>query len=272
MAQWDCGSKPMKLLNINIGIRIANTEQISDLIIEQNADFVSLQEVVRNLDKKVFPQFKSKEGIEKAVRYMYPYSFFGPLWITNKVIKNSEVTRDFGGYVEQGNELLSKYPIESALNEFFYKSYELKYDWTDWEQTDHGRALLITDLKIGSGSLRILNIHGIWTKDKHGDERTIRECEFIIKKALEKEVPTIVVGDLNLLPDTASIKILDNHLKNLVKDYKIKTTRPDFKDHLESGLNIVDYIFVNRMVKVKHFQTINSDVSDHLPLLMEFDL
>ena len=262
----------MKLLNINIGIRLDNTEQISDLIIEQDADLVTLQEVVRNLDEGVFPQFKSKEGIERAVQNIYPYSFFGPLWITNKVYKNTEITRDFGGYVEQGNELLSKYPIELASNEFFYKSYELKRDWTDWEQTDHARALLIADLKIGGGSLRILNVHGIWTKNKRGDERTIRECEFIMKKAMEKEVPTIVVGDFNLLPDTASIKILDDGLKNLIKDYRVKTTRPDFKDHLESGLNIVDYIFVNKMVEVRHFQTITSDVSDHLPLVMEFDL
>jgi len=57
----------MKLLNINIGIRLDNTEQISDLIIEQDADFVTLQELVRNLDEGVFPQFKSKEGIEGAI-------------------------------------------------------------------------------------------------------------------------------------------------------------------------------------------------------------
>ncbi len=262
----------MRLLNINIGIRLDNSKKISDLIIEQNADLVTLQEVVRNLDQGVFSQFRSKEEIDKAVRHIYPCSFFGPLWVTNKVVKNTKVTRDFGGYVEQGNELLSKYPIVTASNEFFYKSYELKYDWSDWEQTDHGRALLVTDLKIGENSLRILNIHGIWTASKQGDARTIRECEFIKEKAMEKKIPTIVVGDLNLLPSTKSVRILDSGLRNLINDYKIETTRPDFKDHLESGSNVVDYIFVNKMVKIKHFQTIKSDISDHLPLLTEFDL
>ena len=262
----------MKLLNINIGIRIDNAKEISKLIVDQNADFVAMQEVVHHLDESVFEEYRSKRTIEEGVKHLYPYRFFGPLWTANEVRKNGKVTRNFGGRVEQGNEVLSKHPITLEANEFFYKTYGYKNDWTDWEKEDHARALLISEHAVGDKHLRILNIHGIWTADKKGDVRTIKECEFVLKKALESHLPTIVTGDFNLLPNTESIATLNSKLINLTEVYKITSTRPDFKDHLEAGSNVVDYIFVNDKVRVTDYKVIESNVSDHLPLVLEFEL
>lgn len=95
----------MKLLNINVGIKIDNTSRIAEFIKQQNTDIVALQEVVRHLEDSVFPEFRSKSGIEKIVGEMYPNRFFGPLWVTDAFRKDGKIHRDFGGLIEQGNEI-----------------------------------------------------------------------------------------------------------------------------------------------------------------------
>jgi hypothetical protein len=36
-----------------------------------------------------------------------------------------------------------------------------------------------------------------------------------------------------LFPETKSIKMIEKDFRNLIKEYNIKSTRPDFKDHLD---------------------------------------
>lgn len=262
----------MKLLNLNIGIKINNTREVTDFIKKQDADIVAIQEIVRHLEDKVFEEFKSKAGIESVVGNMYPYSFFGPLWITDAFRKEGKIHRDFGGLIEQGNEILSKYPIVEAENEHYYKSYSYALDWTNWKKEDHGRALETVELDINGKSLQVLNLHGIWTEDKKGDDRTIKQCQFVVEKAKKKKISTIITGDFNLLPETESIQLINKDFVNLIEKYKIKSTRPDFNDELETGRNVVDYIFVSEDIKVKDFKVIETKITDHFPLLLEFVL
>lgn len=85
-------------------------------------------------------------------------------------------------------------------------------------------------------------------------------------------MPVIVVGDFNLLPDTSSIKLLNNKLINLVDLYNIKTTRPDFYNKQFDNNIVCDYIFINDKIIVNNFKVINNNISDHLPLLLDFDI
>lgn len=262
----------MKLLNLNIGIKINNTKEVAKFIKDTDADVVAIQEIVRHLEDGVFDEFRSKFGVEQVVGNDYPYKFFGPLWVTEAFRKEGKIHRDFGGLIEQGNEILSKYPMIDAVNEHYYKSYSYAIDWTNWKKEDHGRALETVELKIGNKNLQILNIHGIWTEDKQGDKRTEDQCLFVVKTALKKNIPTIITGDFNLLPTTPSIQIINKSFRNLIEEFKVKTTRPDFDDGLEKGRNIVDYVFVTPDVKVKDFKVIDTTITDHLPLLLEFEL
>jgi len=87
-----------------------------------------------------------------------------------------------------------------------------------------------------------------------------------------KDTPTIIVGDFNLLPDTKSIAMLNNEFRNLISEYKISTTRPDFRDNRDVGNNVVDYIFVNEKIKVNNFEVPNINISDHFPLILDFEI
>lgn len=262
----------MKLLNINVGIKINNSEAIGEFIKDVNPDFVAFQEIIRHLDDSVLQEFRSKSDIEAILGKDYLYSFFGPLWVTDSFNKNGKIHRDFGGFIEQGNQILSKHEILGGSNEHYYKTYEYAKDWTNWRKEDHGRAVLITEFDINGKKLQILNLHGIWTEDKLGDKRTLIECEYIKNTALRKNIPTIITGDFNLLPETESIKILEQNFRNLIKEFNISSTRPNFDDGLDKGNQIVDYVFVNDYIKVRSFDVPQSDISDHLPLILDFEI
>jgi endonuclease/exonuclease/phosphatase family metal-dependent hydrolase len=66
--------------------------------------------------------------------------------------------------------------------------------------------------------------------------------------------------------------MLEKKFKNLIKEFAIKSTRPDFKDDLDKWDNVVDYIFVDDKIKVNNFEVINTNISDHLPLILDFDI
>lgn len=262
----------MKLLNINIGIKIDNSKKVINFIKEIDADIVAIQEIVRRLEDKANEQFCSKKNIEKQLGSLYPYKFFGPLWAAKSINEKDKIIFDFGGLVEQENEILSKLQIIDVANEYYYKTYSYILDWSNWRKEDHGRALQIVTLKKEKKKFQILNLHGIWTEDKQGDKRRVEECKYIIKAAKKKNIPTIITGDFNLLPGTESIQLINEKFRNLIEEYNIKTTRPEFKDEIDKGGNVVDYIFVSDDVTVKDFKVIKSDISDHPPMLLEFGI
>lgn len=153
--------------------------EIIELISNNEYDFVALQEVMRKIDDNVFDKY-NKSNIIKA-NSNYKYSFFGPLWIANHHEKNNVISKDFGGFTEQGNEVLSKYPIiqaENFLNKIYsennFDGVECYYTTFSERQTKYllefvkERNLLISggsdyhglnknqhDLGIGKGNLSI---------------------------------------------------------------------------------------------------------------------
>ncbi len=176
-----------------------------------------------------------------------------------------------GGKAEQGSLIISKFKIKEHYNQFYYNDYKYEYDATYFKEKDWCRSIQNTILEIDGNEIQIINVHGIWNKDKIGDERTINQSEFILSK-IRNDIPAIVVGDFNLLPNTDSIKMLNNKLTNLIDKYNIKSTRPNFDDGLDKGNMVCDYIFVNDKVIVKNLMVFESNISDYLPLLLDFDI
>ena len=259
----------MKLFNLNVGIKIDNNNEIIELIKDGNYDIVTLQEVMRKIEDSSFDRYNSSNIIKKNISYKN--CFFGPLWIANRHEKNNTVTRDFGGLVEQGNEILTNYPIIDAKNVFYYKNYAPYIKTDNFRKGDHGRAFEEVILDINGKQLQIINIHGIWTADKLDDERTLKQLNILLS-SIREDIPSIVVGDFNLLPNSYSINTISKKMINLISKYNIKSTRPTFDDGLDKGNLVCDYIFVNDKVKINNFKVLNSKASDHLPLILDFDI
>jgi len=262
----------MKLISSNVGIKIDNSQKVGEFLLSQNADIVLLQEVIRHFEDKVFEMYQSKAQIEKIIGKNLPYSFFGPQWITDAMKHNGAMHRDFNGLVEQGNEILSKFPIVTATNEHYYKHYSLELEWSHFFTDDHPRSILVVELNILGKKLQIINVHGLYSRDKQDSARTVAQSKYILNAAQRKKIPTIIAGDFNLFPDTKSIKMISKKYRNLITENNISSTRPDFNDGTDKGNNVVDYVFVDKNIKVNNFEVLNTNISDHLPLVLDFEI
>ena len=259
----------MKLLNLNLGIKLDNSKDVIELIKEEQCDIVAFQEVMRKKDDSVYDIYDSSNVIKSNTNFKY--SYFGPLWYARHHIKNNKVTRDFGGTTEQGNEILSKILITKADNVFYYKEYSEFLDTTNFIKEDHPRAFIDAILDIEGREVQIINIHGCWNKNKKDDDRTFLQMGKILSH-IRYDIPSIVVGDFNLLPNAKSIEMISKKMINLIEKYNIKSTRPKFDDGLDKGNLVCDYIFVNDKVEVNDFKVIDTNISDHLPLILDFNI
>lgn len=265
----------MLLLSLNVALFETNNERLHEFLLQQNPDIICLQEVSGNLDPNVDPKFLSKDYIDNATKNL-KYSFFGPTWeICDFHQKNFHQQEnfdfDFGGFLKAGNYIRSKFKIIKKSNVFIQNKIIRFTDWSAWPRKQ-SKAVQVADLALpGSKSLRILNYHGIWTKEKIGNQNTLEACQKICRLAKEVDYPVIITGDFNLFPDTESMKVLQDFI-SLVDKYNIQTTRPKTNELNHLKRNVVDYVFVSRGVKVNSFQVLDTDVSDHLPLILDFDL
>lgn len=132
---------------------------------------------------------------------------------------------------------------------------------------------LILDFK--GKKLLIANYHGLWNGGPKTDNPARTQQSKIIKEFLDKfKGPKILCGDFNLLPDTESLSILEKGMRNLIKEYKLDSTRTvlyrGYSDPQKP--NFADYILVSPDIRVEDFKVLPDVVSDHSPLFLEFDV
>lgn len=182
------------------------------------------------------------------------------------------------------------------LNDFngIYLKEKYIYDWDfhqslyvnkkfDFKEVPGGcQAIVVRDSK----DFLVCNIHGVSLPgDKNDSDERLKQSKLIIDFAKKISLPAIIGGDFNLNPDTKSIKMFETAgYRDLIKEYKIKATRNHFaweqaERHLkEKGWEFfgeqpfADYVFTSPEVKVKDFEVPYMEISDHLPLILEFEI
>jgi endonuclease/exonuclease/phosphatase family metal-dependent hydrolase len=265
----------MRLVSLNVALFEANNDLLSKFLHEQKADFICLQEITRGLEDTVDKAYISKDVVDASTKNL-PNFFFGPNSIMGdfeqKNFHGKEVYRHtFGGLMEFGNYTKSRYKMVMAQNVFVQNHFTYATDRSKWPDEDY-RAVLITDHIVNGKKLRILNYHGVWTRHKMGNEMSLKANKIINELALKAEGEVIICGDFNLFPDTPSMRVFEKNFVSLVDLHNIRTTRPSNNELHTSKRNVVDYILISRGVKVEKFDVINSNVSDHLPLTLDFEL
>ncbi len=131
-----------------------------------------------------------------------------------------------------------------------------------------GRNLQYVSVLYNREKYLISNFHGLWNAvDKLDSDDRIQQSQkikdFIGKR---KEQHKIIMGDFNLAPATKSIGMLECDMRNLIKEYEIKSTRTSFYTKSEK---FADYAFVSPEINVKDFKVLPEEVSDHSALLLE---
>ena len=120
-------------------------------------------------------------------------------------------------------------------------------------------------------NLSVYNFHGVAKAEKKDtpvrDIQTNRVMEIISKDSN----PKIIVGDFNLNPDTKSIATFESIFTNQIKESNYTTTRNSYYRKLKD-FPFADYIFTSPKITVSEFKVLNDEVSDHLPLYLNFEI
>jgi len=131
-----------------------------------------------------------------------------------------------------------------------------------------GRAIQVVTIRQNQTTYVIGNVHGLWHPSGKGDipERLEQSTHIVAAMASAGAEKKIIVGDLNALPQTQSIGLIEQAgYRNLVREHAITDTRTVFYD---KATRLADYAFVSETVKVEAFRVDRSPVSDHAALIL----
>lgn len=130
------------------------------------------------------------------------------------------------------------------------------------------RNLQYARLKRNNEDYLIGHFHGVWfPKTKLDNPERIEQSRKITNFFKGNKGKKVLCGDFNLLPDTESMRIMEKDMRNLITEYHIPTTRN--KNYVRTEKH-ADYMLVSKGVKINEFKTIDKEVSDHLPLYLDF--
>lgn len=123
----------------------------------------------------------------------------------------------------------------------------------------------------------IAHMHGLWerrgkidTNEREGQVRKLRDLvQGLCDYGAFRSERVVICGDFNVLPDSYTVKLLQNHgLREMVTENGLTDTRTSY---YKKQPRYADYMFVSPMLKVMGFEVIEDpEVSDHRPLLLEY--
>ncbi|MCC6177233.1 MAG: endonuclease/exonuclease/phosphatase family protein [Chloroflexi bacterium] len=141
-----------------------------------------------------------------------------------------------------------------------------------WQPLE-GRPLQYCRLILGERKVLVANFHGtptpgakLDTPERLAQSRRIRDF------LREEDGEVVLAGDFNLLPDTESIALLERYWRNLVREYRVTTTRSRLNTYYGTPeeQKYADYVFVSSGVAVSGFAVPDVAISDHLPLILDW--
>lgn len=132
----------------------------------------------------------------------------------------------------------------------------------------HARNIQYITIQSEQRKLTVINFHGLWNgKGKTDSEDRLVQSDKIVTFLRNLTNPFVLMGDFNLLPDTESIKrIEETPAKNLIREYGVISTRTSLYSKPEK---FADYCIISKELEVGDFKVLPDEVSDHAALLLE---
>lgn len=258
----------MKIISLNI----AFGEKLQPLLefIKTNSfetDIFCFQEVLFGKDRSFSKENHARLNIFSEIQGILPdfdsNVFLAPLKAI--YIKNELLPKD----VRPGMAIFYRKKL-NIINLGGYKTYKGEVEGMSYGAMVTGNCQWIEIREDDRESFLINHIHGIYQIDTNKRDTEARkiQSQTIINFFNSQKGKKLLIGDFNLLPDTTSIEILESNMRNLIKEFKITNTRSRF---YEKSIRYADYAFISRDVIVNEFKVLEDQVSDHLPLELEFE-
>lgn len=239
--------------------------KMMDLIKEQNADIVCLQEFFHSNNPEWYPNI---DYISNNLDY--PYYYF---------------SRDHDGYNHYtGSIIFSRYPIidsgiiryprptlpdalihaDIKVNDQVIRVYTTHLQSLQFGKQDYDR---INDIKGGNDSM-ISKSRTIVSKFKRGVINRSIQADIIGEVLEDSPYPLLFCGDLNDIPNSYTYATVKGHMQDafLVKGFGIGRTFYALSPTLR-----IDYIFADHSFRVKQFNRILKQYSDHYMLVSDVE-
>lgn len=221
-----------------------------------NPDIVCLQELtVNDVDQKV------KDTITHVADVL-SYNHYAPL---------IPLREQEGQQLSLANGIFSKFPIKSQRRVWINEpNGEGGYD-------DEYRAYVEVTLEVEDKELIVGTVHMSYTHQFEVTEPKKAETDKLVAELLKpKTSPFVFTGDLNATDGSYTIESVSKVLADAGPAHSEKTWTTkqfSYKGFEEDKLNWrLDYAFTNNKIRVTRSQVIDTEFSDHLPLLIEFEL
>ena len=213
--------------------------RIAQLIKREGVDIVALQEV----DK----------GVERTQRRDFPTELAALTGMTCIFSNNFNYQ---GG--EYGNAVLTKFPVVRWTN-------------THYEMLRPGeqRGILELILNVHGRELAFLNTHIDYRPEDV--ERWLNCSEIEVIQQRNRKLPTIMCGDFNDTPNSRVCKRIAERFDDV---WALVGKGDGFTSPARLPIKRIDYIWIskNNLLKPLKVWIPESDASDHLPVVAEFEL
>lgn len=235
----------MKLLQWNVWIK-EDPKKILKVIKSLNPDLMCLQELTISNNVNVAKYISDELGF---------YYFYK----TAHKFDNSE----------QGNAIFSRFKLSNS--DFVY----VQEPKQDNDYSSEGRIALMSELEIDNIKISICTTHLSYTHKFIETEQKIQEEQKLLNFIQEKS-NFIIAGDFNVGSNSKLIENLQKNFINLGPNLSENswTTKPFKYDGFEENkLNWrLDHMWGISNIKKISSSFIKTEVSDHLPLLLEFEI
>lgn len=176
-----------------------------------------------------------------------------------------------GGNADFGNAILSRYPLQLTETMFTHSEYTQSFAPRTLEETARTipRNIQIVEVITTNGLVTIVNHHGHWEPTPLGTEVSAAKMNLVADRVRQIKGALIMAGDLNVTPESKTMRVFDGWLHDLVAQSGAVTTLSKVGRPLDV---VCDHILTNDHIEVKDLIVDKAVVSDHLPLVMDFEL
>ena len=172
----------------------------------------------------------------------------------------------------QGNAIFSRFPITETSHVYISPP---KHNPEN--ALEEGRIYVETTLDVKGEPLVAGTTHLSFTPGFEITEQRKKEADNLINIIKNKKTNYIFGADLNAGPDSYVIKEFEKQLSNVGPDYREKTFANQPFDYygmyqVEDLEWRLDYLFASDDIKVTNAQIMETEYSDHLPILAEIEI
>lgn len=184
-----------------------------------------------------------------------------------------EIEFNDGDKWKQANAILSRLPLSQTTSDWINKP---RGGASSGSYDDEIRGLISARTTIEDKELRIATTHMSYTHKFEPTDRKHEETDKLIELLSGLSDNVIFTGDLNATPDSYTVRQIESILQNAGPEYDQNTwdTKPfSYQGFEADSLDWrLDYVFTSPRIQVLSSQIVQTDVSDHLPILVEVEI